>query len=215
MKSISLAELESMLRSSPELAKEAIAAVSQEIEVIAVADVRQRLNQGLTPEGTPFAPLAFPRPQGGNKPLQNTGILAASVSASCTESELILRANAPGARLQQEGGIVRPVKAKALAIPLTKEAVRAGSPRNFTAGRLFPFKSAKGGGLATQDEKPGKRGKYGTKVKAKITVHYIFRASVTIPERRYLGLSEAARGRIAGVIGSEMRARAFNKFTGG
>jgi phage gpG-like protein len=161
----------------PALQEEAIRQAAPAIEVAAVSGVRDGMNRSISPDGTPYLPLKQTRPQGGNKPLLNTGVLLASTSAEVAGDVLTLRANAPGARLHQYGGTVRPVRAKALTIPLTKEAVRVGSPRNFPR-RLFPFR----GFLAERTMGGGNR--------PKLTLHYQFRRFVNIPARPYLGISD-------------------------
>lgn len=192
-----LAQAPAWLAAVPDRLADAIREAGPEIEVLAVAGVRQGFAEGVSPDGTPFAPLAHPRPQGGGKPLRNTGLLAASVSASCTGDELALRANAPGARLHQEGGTVRPTRAKALAIPVTPEAVRAGSARRFPR-RLFALGAkAAGKGKGALAESDGRGG---------VKVHYLLRQSVDVPARPYLGVSEKVLGRIGAAVAAELAA---------
>ena len=180
---------------SQKLIEGAIADAGPEIEVIAVSEMKRGMIEQVSPDGKPYPPLIL-RIRGGNKRLLDRGVLAGSLTATCTPQSLTLSAVAPGARVQQFGATIVPVRAKALAIPITKRALYAGSPRNFGPG-LFPVK----GGLATKDETPGKRGKYGTKVKAKITMQYIFKKRVVVPATPYLGLSDEAAGMVSNSIG--------------
>jgi phage gpG-like protein len=192
-----LEKLPALLAAIPGKLVEAIRDTSDELEVLAVSGMRRSLNAGESPDGTPLKALAFPRPQGGSKPLQNTGLLGASLSASVSETELTLRANAPGARLHQFGGTIVPVRAKALTIPLTVEAVRAGGARNFPRP-LFVLKKKDGGPGGALAETVGK-GK-----NASVRVHYLLRMSVTIPARPYLGVSQPTADRMGGVIAGRL-----------
>jgi len=79
--------------------------------------------------------------------------------------------------IHQNGGIIRPVKAKALALPLTKEAARAGSPRRFPRPLFVPRGIP---GLAEST-----RGGKGLKMQ------YRFMDQVKIPMRRFLGVSRS------------------------
>lgn len=168
----------------------ALASAAPAIEVAAVSGIREGMNAGISPDGTPYAPLTM---RAGGRPLRDKGLLAASTSASVTGDQIALRANAPGARLHQFGGVVVPVNAKSLAIPVSPEARRAGSPRNFPRPlfRLGGKDSGRGGVLA---ERTGK-GKA-----AKVVVHYLLRKSVTIPARKYLGISAKTSGRIGAIL---------------
>lgn len=112
--------------------------IIKQARVAMIADVRDNFRNSADPDGTPWAALRHPRPRGGNRPLMDTGILRASVVTAGpahvevqTVRSIEIGTAQMGARLMHEGGVVVPKKAKALAIPLTKEAVRAGGPRRF------------------------------------------------------------------------------------
>jgi phage gpG-like protein len=175
------AQLQTLARRFPDAAVRA----AGEIAVIASSAVKKGLTDGVSPDGTPFRPLGRPRPRGGNKPLLDTGVLRASISAEADGTGLILRANAPGAALHQSGGTIVPVRAKALAIPISRDAARVGSPRNFPR-KLFVPK-----GTRVLAESTGK---------GKLLVHYALAQSVTIPARPYLGISTATAERLAAAI---------------
>ena len=201
MRSVPIEEVGRFLDGIPEKIGEAIRDTAEELEVLAVSGMRRSLNAGESPDGTPLQPLTFPRPQGGSKPLLNRGQLAASMSASVSESEIALRANAPGARIQQFGGTIVPTRAKALAIPLTVEAVRAGSARNFPRP-LFVLKKKDGGPGGALAEAVG-QGK-----NKSVRVHYLLRMSVTIPARPYLGVSDDTKDRMGRVLSERLAALA-------
>jgi phage gpG-like protein len=103
---------------------------------------------------------------------------------------LVLRANAPQAALMHFGGLVVPVRAKVLTIPLTREAARCGSPRRFPRPLfVLPARAGRRGGLA---ERVGKRGK--------VVLHYLFAASVKVPARPWVGFSRATVDDVGRVI---------------
>src|SRR5436190_4691176 len=117
------------------------------IQILSVSGAQAGINAGVDIDGKPFAPVKFPRPEGGTAhPLRDKGLLAASISASVTERELTLSANAPGARILNYGGTITPKK-KFLTIPLTVEAKRAGGARQFP--RPLFFRAVASGTAAT------------------------------------------------------------------
>lgn len=169
----------------------AAARASREVEVLVLGAIRKGITDGVSPSGSPFKPLSHGRPSGGSKPLLDRGILRASVSVHAGPQGLVLRSNAPGARLHQHGGTVVPKRAKALAIPVTREAARAGSPRAFPRP-LFVLKKAgdpRGGVLAERPERGGRP-----------VVHYLLRRSVTVPARPFLGISKDTATMIGKVL---------------
>lgn len=197
---MTLQELAVYIADTPARITRAVADAMPACRVIAVSGVRRSVAAGQSPDGTPLAPLTFPRPQGGDKPLQNTRLMLNSVSATNTDDSLTLTANHPGARLQHFGGTVVPVKAKALSIPVTKEAVRAGGASKFPVRLIY---------LHTKTSNPDDRGKLAEvrktttgkgKKKEKLIVHYLLRAKSVIPPRPWLGFSSETVDRCRKVI---------------
>lgn len=95
------------------------------------------------------------------------------------------------AALLNFGGTVKPVRAKNLAIPLTAEAKKTGSPRNFP--RALFFVPARGGVLGTSAstsgflaEDRGRTKKDGSKGKQQLRMQYILKRSVVIPSRKFM-----------------------------
>ena len=74
------------------------------------------------------------------------------------------------ALMQEIGGTIRPKRAKFLAVPISEEAKRAGSPRNLP--NLVYVQSVRGQPMLV-NENTGR-------------VHYLLKKSVTIPARPYL-----------------------------
>lgn len=104
----------------------ALAEAGPEIERIAAGDAKKNVYAQVSPDGTPYPPLKFPRAGGGNQRLLGKRLLVASISARATEAELVLRANAPGARVHHYGATVRPVRGKFLVF-------KVGGPRTVFA----------------------------------------------------------------------------------
>jgi len=123
-------------------------------------DVRENFDKQAGPDGRPWKRLKFPHIRGGDVPLNDTGRLRASLVSKTKDSVEVFTINSveigttkEGANLMNAGGTVVPVKAKALAIPLTKEALRAGGPRRFPRPlRVLWRKGAKSGVLAEIDK---------------------------------------------------------------
>ena len=180
---------------------------------VVVQEVKENFDQGHTPENDAWRPLAFPRAnsKGGDLPLRMNGFLMASVTANgrghieeLTDSTLVVGTNLEYAKIHQEGGTITPKGHPFLAIPLTPEASRAGSPRNFGAD-LVPIIGGKGGVLIERRVK-GK----GARQQVKEIAQYALVRSVVIPARRFLGFSAKAVKRI-----NEVFAKFVAKVTGG
>jgi hypothetical protein len=140
--------------------------------LMAVAEVKDRFNTSLDADGKPFKPLQYPRPDGSAKPLQDQGILAAATTFRLIPFGFQVGNNRPQSRLMQLGGKVRPVAAKFLAIPLTKRAKLARSPRRFPEPLI-----------------PLVRGISGVLTDSGGTPQYGLTKEVTVPARKYMGVS--------------------------
>lgn len=167
-------------------------------------DMRNHFQKSAGPDGTAWAPIK-PRPQGGDKPLLNTGKLRNSITGRAEPNGASAGTNAIQANLMNAGGTIRPVKAKMLSIPLTREAVRSGSPRRFPR-HLFVIRTQRGNVLLV--EKP-QRTKTGKVKKRKLNAseqsiastydpggglvpQYLLVNSVTIPARPFNGFTDEA-----------------------
>lgn len=211
------------------------------------ASVFDNFNKSAGPDGTPWARLRFPRVRGGDKPLLDTGQLRASVTTktkdhveNVTVNSIEIGTVRPGASLMQSGGTVVPTKAKALTIPLTKEALRAGGPRRFPRRLIMLWrKGAKSGVLA--EIKKGKQSKEskklhkaaklagkkkgfekvaaGFKERAKqldkkrgvTTIQYALVKSVTVPARPFIGFGPKLVEQIETIAAAVMSKAAMGK----
>lgn len=175
------------------------------IAMLMAADFKRNIAEGHGPDGTPYPPLAHARPSGGSGiPLRNNGLLLASlgpggakhverIDATSVEAGTAMEY----AQTHQEGATIRPVKGKALAIPLTREAARAGTARDFP-GQLFVVKGRDNAFLAERKERV-RRGK----TVGEIIRHYVLTDEVTIPERPFVGWSERLLGQVGNVVAEE------------
>lgn len=133
------------------------------------------------------------RPGGGSggKTLSDTAGLAQSIQTSLNVSldQAVIGTNKRYGKIHQTGGTIRPVNAKALAIPVTREARRAGSPRRFPR-KLFILKGhAPGSAMLAEAMGGGKTGK--------VRVQYLLRSSVKIEARPFIGVNESDRQEMA------------------
>lgn len=79
------------------------------------------------------------------------------------------------ARVHEFGATIKAKRAKNLAIPMTKQAEKAGSPRRFSGDLVFiPSRMGRGGVLATKNKKGA------------LSVQYVLKPMVLIPMRPYL-----------------------------
>jgi phage gpG-like protein len=179
MATMSLGQFASNLRSG--MPKAVIpAALTKSIAGIIQNDIRRRFATGTAPNGTPWPKLKYPRISGGDQPLLDTGVLRASVQVTATADGVVARTNHPGAAIHQYGGVIRPKRGKYLAIPATKEAKRAGSPRRFPRPLKTQLGRNRNGGVMYE-----LRG--GVRV-----VQFYLSKKVTIPARPFMGISGQA-----------------------
>ena len=155
---------------------------------MAASDVRKNISEGHSPNGTPWVPLAHGRPgqPAGAKPLRDKGLLLASVNGRPLSDGLAVGTNLIYAPVHQFGAVIRPKRGKYLAIPLTVQAKRAGSPRNYK-GSLSPRISKRTGKGVLVDD-------------ATDQAVYALVTSVRVPARPFLGFSPVLIDRIGRLI---------------
>lgn len=193
-KELTLSDLSADLAARADRVRALPADAASVVGVYLVADLRGQFYGGHGPNGVPWVPLKHKRPQGGDRPLMNTGVLANSFHAYPDADGVTVATTHPGARLHLYGGVVKPVKAKMLSIPLTVEAARYGSPRRFPR-KLFILKRAnelddgrvrRSAVLAESLVRKARGGKRGaTKPVGTVVAHYLLVRSVKIPARPF------------------------------
>lgn len=148
------------------------ARTGRELVQVMVSDVKRRFATGTTPGGAKWKPLKYGRPRGGTQPLRDTGRLMASIVGRFDRTSVTVGTAHPGAALANYGGTVRPRKGKFLAVPLTREAARAGSPRRLKGSARLPLFARLMGG--------------------KMVGHFLLIKKAVVPAREFLGLSREA-----------------------
>lgn len=143
--------------------------------LMGVAEIKSRFDTQTDPNGATWAPLRFPRPEGGAIPLRNHGTLAASYSFESGQDFFRTGTNLRKARLLHYGGEVVPVTKKWLTIPLTKEAVYAGDA---PSQQGLHFRKRKDSNVAGLFDANGVR-------------HWLLVKRVVIPSRKQVGASPA------------------------
>lgn len=127
------------------------------------------------------------RTEGGGQTLSLTRRLRNSITSAYSGTTATVGTNVVYAAIHQFGGTIRAKKGPFLAIPISDQARSAGSPRNFPQA-LEVWQTVKGQFvLGTRDGKGE-------------TVHYLLRASVTMPARPFLGASEADQAQLVRVV---------------
>jgi phage gpG-like protein len=164
------------------------------IKQLAVSDIKTNFDQGRAPDGAQWAPLRHARPRGGNKPLRDRGLLMASMTAggqghveTISAREFSFGSNLVQARTHQYGATIRAKKGKYLAIPVSREAVRFGSPREFTPPLIFIPKKSGRGGVLVEKENKGR-------------LHYVLVEQVVIAARSFAGWSAKLLEKVERVI---------------
>ncbi len=153
------------------------------------ADIQKNFDQEKSPDGIPWIPA---KPSAAKdvegKLLRDKGLLLTSLVSptsdhghhEVTDNSLLLTTNVPHAKLHQKGGVIKPKKAKALAIPWSWQARAAGSPRNMSNLRMIWEKGMPRGWLVTRGE--------GEDVKTNL--HFLLVTSVEIPAREFIGIGK-------------------------
>jgi phage gpG-like protein len=169
-------------------AERVVTAFLKQARVMMIADVKENFARSSDPDGRPWAPLRFPRPRGGSKPLLDTGQLRASITGASPEfreeegpNYVTIGTTRPGANLMQQGGTVLPRKGKALAIPLTKDAVRSGGPRRFSRPLFLLWRRGANSGVLAEKTQGGR------KKKAGLIAHFALVRKVVVPARPFIG----------------------------
>jgi phage gpG-like protein len=174
-----------------------------------VHDIEENFRQSHGPDGTPWPALAHPRAnsQGSDKPLLDKGFLMASAVGpgtghieEMTGSRLIIGSSLPQAGIHQRGGTITPKNARALAVPVSKEAANfAWSPGNRL--KNFPVPLA----LIQREGHPPvlieSRSGHGRKGEQSI-VHFVLLPQVTIPARPFIGIGPDTQRKINTIFGS-------------
>jgi phage gpG-like protein len=156
------------------------ARTQKELVQVLVSDVKRRFVTSTSPDGARWRPLKHKRPRGGDKPLLDTGRLMASITGRSSPTEIVVGTAHPAAPLHQFGGTVKPKRGKYLAIPLTREAQRAGSPRRMKGTKKVPL--------------------FARKVEGRWVGHFILAKKAVVPARPFLGLSKEAERTVAAVL---------------
>ena len=153
-------------------------AVTEALAKLALRERRRRFVEARGPDGKPWArnaPVTTLVKGAGKRPLSGTGRLRGDLSYRLqSDTVAVIGVRVIYGPVHQKGGVIRPVRAKYLAIPTRPEAARAGSPRN--VADLVCIKTGKGLILA--------------KVTARaVHIWYLLRKEVKIEERPFLGSS--------------------------
>lgn len=178
-----------------------------DVALLLVSDTRENFDGQHGPGGTPWPPLAHPRPQGGDKALRSRGLLMASFVAGgdghveeATPTSFAWGSNHEHAAVHQDGAVIRPTRGKALAIPLTAEATKY-SPRG--GGGLPPFPRPlfvpKGRRVLAESRGKGKR--------AVLVPQYFLAPEVEIPARPMAGFHPRLVERVGDVVLARLDAR--------
>lgn len=192
--------------------------VVKQVRMAMIADVQDHFATSSGPDGQPWPALKWPRPQGGNKPLWNTGILRGSITGTgpdhierITPDSVEIGTTRKGANLMHAGGTVRPVSARALAIPITVEAVRSGGPRNFPRPLFMIWRQGAPSGVLAEKNRGRSRGRQ----RGGITAHFALVKKVVIPPRPFVGFGQKLITRIESIMTNAMQFAFGGRATGG
>ena len=131
------------------------------------------------------------RASGGGETMKATGRLMRSLSrpAKVTGKSARIGTGIRYAEAHQLGMTIRAKSGKSLAIPITREAARAGSCRRWWAQKesqgLKPFVLK---GVVLLPNRAWTGGKNSQKKNTLLDAHWVLKKSVNIPQRRFLGV---------------------------
>lgn len=156
------------------------------------------------------SPLSWPPPKlrPGGQPLMVSGRLMRSVgsirrveSSAPSRTTLVIGTNDKRAALMHFGGVVRPVHAKALFIPLTAKGRRVGptSALNRAVSERMVVAAYKAGDLRKANRLDKRLPEQG--------IDFVLKQSVTIPARPFLFLSAEDRVQVYDFVRTELRNR--------
>lgn len=178
MTAVSLDQFKRNVNDASASTQEVIDGTIKALGVIAVAGARQHFTDQSGPDGKKWDSLKHPRPDGGGRILEDKGLLKASIQARTVKGMIQLVSSHPAANLHQYGGTITPKIARALAIPLTREAKRTGSPRRNGFPRPLFIVKTKNGKAFLAESNDGK-----------LVWHYILVRQVKVGKREFLGFS--------------------------
>jgi len=174
------------------------------IGILSVSGAKEGFTTQTAPDGTPWLKLKHPRPDGGGQVLSDKGLLKNSIQVRTFKERIELYASHPAANVFQYGAEIRPVRGKALAIPLTREAKRIGSPRqNRFPRKLFILKTKRGKAFLVEKDK------------GELVWHYILVRGVRIEKREFLGWSEKTLVKIEALAAMKLMDRIVDAFSTG
>jgi len=156
-----------------------------------LSSTRQRFRTGFGPDNTKWTPSQRSLKEGGQT-LRDTGDLLGSITGDFGEHFAAVGTNKLKAAIHQFGGTIKPDKAKALAIPISREAKKALGPRDFPRelDLVWP-RGSKFGWLVEHKAGRGAAGKG-----AQSVFHYRLAPKVEMPARPFLGISTLDRHNI-------------------
>lgn len=144
------------------------------------AQLRFRAQKG--PDGQAWKQSMRARLEGGQT-MSLTRRLRNSITTAATATTATVGTNVVYAAIHQFGGVIRARKGPFLAIPVTPAARSAGSPTRMPGLRVW--QTLKGQFVMGAEDG---------------TVHFLLRRQVTMPERPFLGVSEADETELVKVV---------------
>lgn len=179
--------LNNVLRSLNGLARVPNSEIHRISAGVVLSSTQQRFQQGVGPDGVPWPQSRRAEGQSGQTLLDKgyAGGLVGSLQAKHDAKSGKVGTNKSYAAMQQFGGVIKPRNAKALAIPLTPQARRAGSPLKF--GKKLALVWPKGSKFGWLVERQAAT----TRKTAREIAQYLLAPSVTLPARPYLGITAA------------------------
>jgi phage gpG-like protein len=182
----------------------------RKLTILLVSETRKNFTNATSPDGAAWRPLRGYRVRGGSRILRDRGLLLASVAGrgaghveKTTQDSLEWGTNLDYAATHQVGATILPRNGRALAIPRTREAYNAGSPRRFPKPLSMVWPRGRSSGMLVET-RTGAGGKYAANRGARSIIHYLLVPKVTIPARPFIGLNAAILDKIDLIVGEHV-----------
>jgi phage virion morphogenesis protein len=161
---------------------------------LVVRSVQRGIRNQVSPDGTAYRPVN--RYGEGGKRLMDTNRLLRSITREVSGDRVMVGTNVEYAAMQHHGGVQRPRRAQALAIPLTRQVARAvAAAGGFRAAfpDAFVFRYSGGAFLVRKRQGetiPGTQRQRGVSARRSLEFLAILKKSQPIEGTHFLGLSK-------------------------
>lgn len=157
----------------------------KEISLMALSNVQKNIASNIKPENSPLTKAV----KQGDKTLRDTGALMSSLHARTEKNTAIVATALPYAAIQNSGGEIKPVRAKYLYLPASKDVRTLMRRYGFSVPSVI--NGLRADGFSVWRQKDSRVVWYKSKKsRNKPKPLFFLKSSVKIPKREFMFLSE-------------------------